>query len=262
MNTGIDVLSKITAKKLYFLTTFFVVFLTTFVGTKKYAPPIEIGLGLIAQEIQSDFPKDLDITITPEGIKGEAKYPVVLKTPTSLQGYITPNLAVIDPDGQETMLETYQALILVTNSRAVTLSSQGYQEVDLSKIPEIELNQKSIDKLTNNLSQIGKNAYLYVGGLFFVRGLVRMLVIWPAYLLVLTLAYNIIDKKVQKPTSTHLRELTLTFLPLLVLQTLLQLLNVKISFVPWFVIVHILFVIYLKGRSLPKEPGSEIVRKP
>ena len=241
---------QLTTKRLYFLTACLLILLTIFVGTRKYAPPMETGLKLIAQEIQTDFPKNLDIAITPEGIKGEADYPVVLKTPVSLQNYLPPNLIVVDPNGQEFMLETLQALILVTDSRIVTLSSQGYQEIDMASIPTIELNQNATNKLTNSLSQLGEKAHLYVGGFFLARGLINALVIWPTYLLLLTLIYNITDRSVRQRTKLHLKELALTFSPLIILHTVLQVINIRISFIPWFVIAHILLVLYLKGRRL------------
>jgi len=241
---------QLTTKRLYFLTACLLVLLTTYIGTRKYAPPMETGLKLIAQEIQTDFPKNLDIAITPEGIKGGADYPVVLKTPTSLQNFLPPNLIVVDPDGQEIMLETHQALILATDSRIVTLSSQGYQDIDMASIPTIELNQSTINKLTNSLSQLGGRAHLYVAGFFLTRGLVNALVIWPIYLIFLTLVYNITDRNVQQRTKSHLKELVLTFSPLIVLHTVLQVINIRISFIPWFIVAHILLVLYLKGRRL------------
>ncbi len=244
------VASQLSAGRVYFLTAFILVAVTTLVGTRKYAPPMETGLKIIAQEIQTDFPKSLDIAITPEGIKGEADYPVVLKTPTSLQNYLPPNFIIIDPNGQEFMLETHQALILVTNDRIVVLSSQGYQELDLASIPAIELNQKSINKLTNNLLQLGERAHLYIAGFFLARGLINALVIWPLYLMILTIVYNITDRYIQQRTKAHLKELVFTFSPLIVLHTILQAMNIRISFVPWFVVAHILLVLYLKGRKL------------
>lgn len=241
-------LRKLSAKKAYFIC--FVILSSIYIinGIKNFGPPMKAVSYQLSYDIQKEFPKNLEVVVSDGEIYSNFSFPIIIKTPATLQPYFTRNLFVIDPDGQEDMLTDYDALILINSYGITTLTSLGYQSFPMNKVPTIVINEASAKQFAEKLTKFGDKANLIVGSYFLAQSLYKFLVIYPLYLLIMTiLGFFIIHKNI-KGFKNRLRLCTITFIPMLVIASFLQYIKIKVTLFPWFSITHALVIIYVSYK--------------
>lgn len=254
--------------KYYVLLALVLTAVNTTVGVIKYAPVIKNDLTELAKEVTQNFPPDLELTISPNGITANKDFPLVAQTPKALKG-LPENLLIIDPNGQVGMLQEYNALMLVNNSYVIIGSGDGVQTTPLKDFPEVRVNYSKMQSLSQNLLFVAGNARLFTAGFFAISNLFDFFVVRLIYLaifaFVLRLVYKSVLARYSQSFAISVYSVTLPLListtlgiANLVLPTSVTTASVSPSppvspFAGWFIFVHIIFAFYLLSR-LEKKP--------
>ena len=142
----------------------------TAAGVLKYTPIIKSNLTETAKEVVQDFPPDLELVISPNGITANKSFPLVAKTPSPLKS-LSENLLIIDPNGRVGMLQEYNALMLVNNSYLIVGSGDGVQTTPLKDFPEVRVNYASMQDLAQKLLFVAGSAHFFTAGFLALSNL-------------------------------------------------------------------------------------------
>lgn len=238
--------------KYYILLTLILTTATSVAGIINYAPALKSDFTQVAQEIVQNFPPDLIIEIKPTGIAANKPFPLVAQTPTAFiknqPASLPKNLLIIDPHGKVGMLEEYDALALVNNSYLIVSDGESVQTAPLKDLPDLRVDSDFMEQLASVARFIANNAFWLTGLAFEAVGLVDFFVVKLVYLLffafVLRLFHRTLFGTFAQAVKVSIHSFTLPVL----ISTTLGIAGVNITLPGWFVILHIIFVLYILSK--------------
>ena len=233
--------------KYYALLALLLTVVNTTAGVIKYAPTIKSDLTESAQEVIQNFPPDLELNISPNGITANKNFPLIAQTPKALKG-LPENLVIIDPNGQVGMLQKYNALMLINNSYVIVSDGDSVQTTPLKDVPEVQVNYSKMQGLSQSLLFIASNVVLFTAGFFAISNLFDFFVVRLIYLAIFALVLRLIYKSVLLHYSQSFTVSAHSITLPLVIDTILKAVGVEVPFPGWFVFVHTIFTFYLLRR--------------
>jgi hypothetical protein len=243
--------------KYYIVLSSLLLLISTIAGTINYAASIKNDLTVTAKEAVQNFPSDLVLTISPDGITANKDFPLIAQMPSMLArgNEQFKNLVVIDPKGEIGALEKYSALILVNNSYVIVGNGDSVQTTSLKDFPELRVDYPTMQRISQTFLAVAKAATLYTAGFFAFTGFFNFFLWRLIYLAIFAFGLRLVFKSTvgtfTKAFQVSLHSVTLPFL----ISTTLEAAVIKAPFSGWFMVVHAIFSFYILSR-LEKLPQN------
>lgn len=242
--------------KYYAVLSLLLILVSTVAGVINYSTSLKNDLTVSAKEVVQDFPPDLVLTISPNGVSANKEFPLIAQMPSVLTNANPKNLLIIDPKGEISDLEKYNALALINNSYVIVGNGDSVQTASLKDFPETRIDNTRIQQFSQTFLFIAQYAYLFTAGFFALSGLFNFFVWRLIYLAIFTFGLRLtyIYKRIYKHKSavgTYSKAFQVSLhsvtLPILV-GTTLGIVGISIPFPGWFIIVHTIFTFYILSR--------------
>lgn len=236
--------------KYYLVLSLLLLLISTISGIINYAPAIKSDSEVTAQEVVQNFPRDLVLTISPNGITSNKDFPIIAQMPSVVtrQDSQFKNLVVVDPNGEISALEKYNALMLINNSYLIVGNGDNLQTAPLKDFPETRVDYSTMQQLSQTLTFVAKNAAIFTSGFFIATGFFDFFIWRILYLAVFSLGLRLVYKSVigTYPKAFQISMHSVT-LPLLI-NTTLGVAGVVVPFPAWFLVVHTVFTFYVLSK--------------
>lgn len=231
----------------YFLLTIILTIAVTVSGTIRYSSRLKTALVDTSQEVIQDFPIDLELSISPNGIIANKDFPLVAKSPKILKG-MGENLVIIDPNGEVAMLERYQASVLINNSYVIVGSGDTVQTTPLKDFPTVEINYATMQSISNNLLSAARNSAVLTAGFFAIANLLNFFVARLIYLVFFAFILRLVYRSLLVDFTRAFAVSVYTVTVPLLISTLLAILDLTMPFSGWFTFLHLIITLYLLKR--------------
>ncbi|HAZ29247.1 TPA: hypothetical protein DCY43_00630 [candidate division WWE3 bacterium] len=221
--------------------------LGTAAATYKTGPVVEDLLGSMSKELLQNYPKDLTIDITPEGVKTNMPSRFVLKAPQKLKAEWE-NLLIIDPQGEVGLLAEYKAPVLINNSYVVVADGGTVQTTPLADLPEIYIDYQRVQSLADTFRFGKETAYILTGLAALLQNAFDYFVLQLVYLLIFAFVVYAVFKRVTLSYTKSLQISLHTVTLPLIIGEIMEIVSISAAMPGWFILVHAFITLYTLNR--------------
>ena len=220
-------------------------------GIINYSTSLKADLTKLAEITEKDFPHDLKLEIASESITANKEFPLIARLPLGKEVFTI----VVDPNGEISALEKYQALAVINKSYVIVGSGDTVQTTPLTDFPKVQIDYPQAQMVTQTLYVVANHSAFFTGLYFILTGLINFFLWQLLYLAVFAFGLRLIYKSLvityTKAFQVSLHTVTLP----LVLSTALNAFTLVVPYSGWFLITHVFFTLYFLSR-LEKSPQN------
>lgn len=263
--------------KYYLALSAMLIIITAVANIFNYAPAIKRDFAKLATEITPDFPPELVVQLEPQGVTANMPFPLVAQMPSIFRQEDAAqtnqkssdqepdqdpnqnktlespqpwpkNLLILDPNGQVSMLQEYDSLMLINNSYLIVRDGMGVETVALKDLPATRIDLARMQSLAGLARFISANAPVIISLGTFLGGLVKFFVFWLAYLFLFGFGLWLLNRGALAVFSHGFKVGIHSFTLPILISTTLGIAGVSVPIPGWFVVVHTLFALFVTRR--------------